>query len=1321
MQLHIKASLGIAVDLVWHILLNFPAFLTQKTASIYYFKHIKTADISNFRVKVGYGLLLLLLPILATAQDVSMTNTTVNRCAPDRFFDSGGEFGNYGNNENFVTTICPQNPGEFIILEFRSFSTQLNLDIMTIYDGDDTSANIIGTFSGVASPGTILASESNTSGCLTIAFESNASGNTTGWVANIFCATPCQDINASIDSTDPAPNSTGIISILPGDSVTFNGNAIFSEDASNASYDWDFGDGNTAVGLNVINTFDSSGTYTVAFTAQDDNPQGCSDSDTITVFVLGDNLVVDDTTFTAEELIQDVLINSPCATVSNIISSTGTDFSASEPNGIGYFISNGTSFPFEDGLLLTSGRAADARGPNNINLSEGTIGVWPGDADLNAELGISSNNASFIQFDFTPLANSISFEFLMASEEYNMGTFECDFSDAFAFLLTDSNGVTTNLAVLPGTNIPILVTNIHLANTACAAVNPEYFGGYTPPNAPPMSFDGRTTVFTAQSPVTPGENYTIKLVIADDGDAAQDSGVFIKAGSFDLGGDLGDDITIDSGNASCDGNSITLDTDVQSATHTWYFNGNEIVGETGSTLDVTEPGVYSVDIVFSGVCQTSDEILVEFKTNPVLEANPVDINSCSSTGSSNFDLTQNNAVILGSQNASDFNIEYFTSQTDADADVNAITNPDNYPGADGEVIFVRLEDSATQTCFVLASFTLNVALSVASPVEDMIQCDDAINDGEGSFDIASQTPIVLGSFSDVDYMVTYHLSIEDAEAGLNPISSPFTNTINPQTIFIRVESLANGDCFETTSFDLIVESQPVIAPLTPYELCDDDTDGDQTNGITSFDLTTLNADIINGQANTVVSFFESPIDANDGTNAITNISNYKNTSANLQTIYVRLEDTLTSCFSTSNVDLVVNPLPEVTSASLFQCDEDGIPDGLTAYNLTEANATMLISGNLSDYSFSHYLTLSDATSNTNPLDSNSYSNTINPQVIFVRITNQSTGCSNYEELTLLTSATDIPNTQLETCDDDSDGFVAFNLNEASSEILPLLPPGSTISYYQSNDDALLEINPLPLNYTNSVAFLQTIFARAENANDCFGIGTIELIVNPLPLIGSLPDVVICSATPNFTEIELTQFDGAVLAGQNPAEFVVSYYESNADAQANNNPLVSPYTNITNPQEIFTRVDNTNSGCFITSSFNILVNSNPQITAPTPLEVCDDAVADGFTSIELTIKDTEISGGNPDYVVSYYETQLDADVGTNALASPYTNTSNPQTVYVRVVDTTTGCFTTTTLDLVVEQAPVAFDPSPLTYCDPDNDGFGIFTLTDADAEITGGAA
>ena len=63
----------------------------------------------------------------------------------------------------------------------------------------------------------------------------------------------------------------------------------------------------------------------------------------------------------------------------------------------------------------------------------------------------------------------------------------------------------------------------------------------------------------------------------------------------------------------------------------------------------------------------------------------------------------------------------------------------------------------------------------------------------------------------------------------------------------------------------------------------------------------------------------------------------------------------------------------------------------------------------------------------------------------------------------------------------------------------------------------------------------------------------------------------------------------------------------------------------------------------------------------------------------------------------------------------------QTVWVRVEDVNTGCYDTTTLELVVEQAPAAFTPTPLEYCDPDSDGFGVFTLTDSEAEITGGAA
>ena len=60
----------------------------------------------------------------------------------------------------------------------------------------------------------------------------------------------------------------------------------------------------------------------------------------------------------------------------------------------------------------------------------------------------SASDLSIIEFDFVPISNKLSFRFIMASEEYDMGFFECNFSDVFAFLLTDENGVTTNLSLI---------------------------------------------------------------------------------------------------------------------------------------------------------------------------------------------------------------------------------------------------------------------------------------------------------------------------------------------------------------------------------------------------------------------------------------------------------------------------------------------------------------------------------------------------------------------------------------------------------------------------------------------------------------------------------------------------------------------------------------------------------------------------------------------------------------------------------------------------------------------------------------------------------
>ncbi|WP_298899435.1 choice-of-anchor L domain-containing protein, partial [uncultured Psychroserpens sp.] len=1019
--------------------------------------------------------LFILLSYISFGQDLNMQDGTFNRCAPDLFFDSGGPGGPYSSDEALVTTICPENAGEFVIINFTDFSTQLNVDVLTVYDGDSTAAPVIGTYSGVAGPGNIVASLLNMSGCITFEFVSDGAGTTTGWEAEIICTVPCQTITPSIDSTTPEANGGGVILINAGDQVDFVGSATFSDDGTGATYEWDFDDTNTATGTNVSNIFAAPGSYDVTLTVTDNNPLGCSVSRDINVFVLGENIVVDQTTFTVEELVQDVLIDSPCAQVSNITWSTGTNFN--DDNGIGYFANDGSVFPFTDGLILTSGDASRARGPNNNALSDGG-GGWPGDAELDAAVGINSNNASIIQFDFVPLADSISFDFLMASEEYNGstgGTFECTFSDAFAFLLTDqATGITTNLAVLPGTNTPILVTNIHPANPGCPAINEQFFGGYTGNNSPPMSFDGRTAVFTAQSPVTPGNNYTIKLVIADASDTALDSGVFIEAGSFNLGGDLGDDITIAAGTAECGGETITLDTQAPTATHIWYKDAVEIVGETSSTLDVTEPGIYTVDVIFSGSCQASDSVVVEFKANA--EANtPPDLSICSFSGTGDFMLTDNDDDVLGTQDPNDYVITYHLTEQEAIDNVNPIPSP--YTNVSNpQTIHVRIAEN-TQECFDLTSFDLVFTdLTINNTVTPIDECDDD-NDGFTMFTLTERDDEVIGALDATTVTVTYHFSQDDANNDVNPLPIPYTNVVpDNQIVYVRVEANIDAGCFNTTTLELRVNSTPVPIVPTTFEVCDDNNDG-----FAMFDLTTKDAEIIGLQTGVTVTYHESQAEADDGSNA--QPSPYTNIDPNTQTLYVRLEDDISGCFDTVELVLLVNPIPDVGAISNYElCDYNLPGDEVEVFDLT-TKAAEAINGQ-TGVTISYHESQIDAEGGANPiLNASFYSNTSTPQTIYVNITNTSTGCSNVGSFDLIVNPLPalVNPTPLEVCDDGvPDGLTSIDLTLKNTEITDN-NANYSVSYHLTQADADGNVNPLPIPYTN-ISNCQTVFVRVQDIN-----------------------------------------------------------------------------------------------------------------------------------------------------------------------------------------------------------------------------------------------
>ena len=413
-------------------------------------------------------------------------------------------------------------------------------------------------------------------------------------------------------------------------------------------------------------------------------------------------------------------MNSTCATVTNITSSTGNNFGT--VNGIGYFNKNGSTFPFDEGVVLSTGNAASTPGPNTTILGDGT-NAWPGDPQLNAIIlaatgdPMNSQNASKLEFDFVPIINTLSFNFIFASEEY--GTFQCLYSDAFAFLLTNvATGVTTNLAVLPNTTIPISVVTIrnNLYNNGCASANQQYFGNYYDvpngqnPLGAPINFNGMTVPLTASSPVIPGQLYHIKLVVADRQDTAYDSAVFIEGGSFNIGTvDLGSDLLTETNNAVCYGETQVLNSGLNPADFTfiWSLNGVVIPNQTNPSISVNTPGTYSLSALYNNTtCSVVDSVLIEYYPE-VISGQASNLVKCGINGVATFDLTSNNTPILNGNSPLLLNVKYFLTQADAQANTNAIANPAAYENiSNPQTIYYQLANAGD--CAVNGSFTINV-------------------------------------------------------------------------------------------------------------------------------------------------------------------------------------------------------------------------------------------------------------------------------------------------------------------------------------------------------------------------------------------------------------------------------------------------------------------------------------------------------------------------------------------------------------------------------------------------------------------------------------
>lgn len=241
------------------------------------------------------------------------------------------------------------------------------------------------------------------------------------------------------------------------------------------------------------------------------------------------------------------------------------------------------------------------------------------------------------------------------------------------------------------------------------------------------------------------------------------------------------------------------------------------------------------------------------------------------------------------------------------------------------------------------------------------------------------------------------------------------------------------------------------------------------------------------------------------------------------------------CGLTSHeASLTIQASPITSPQSLIQCDDSA--GGISTFNLTERNSSF--STNHSNELFTYYTTEAAATAKDIAFlinDPIAYRSTTGS--VWVRIENASSFFS-IGELKLMVSATTIPSTfnpTLSICDDDldntnddQDGIATFDFSSVSDDLKALLPAPSSlysIAYYQTEGDALSEINPITntTNYRNT-AFpnQQKIWVRIENIldNSCYGLGeNLTLKVKEVPNIDSNAhhndDQLVCSNLSSF--------------------------------------------------------------------------------------------------------------------------------------------------------------------------------------------------------------
>ncbi len=223
----------------------------------------------------------------------------------------------------------------------------------------------------------------------------------------------------------------------------------------------------------------------------------------------------------------------------------------------------------------------------------------------------------------------------------------------------------------------------------------------------------------------------------------------------------------------------------------------------------------------------------------------------------------------------------------------------------------------------------------------------------------------------------------------------------------------------------------------------------------------------------------------------------------------------------------------------------------------------------------------------------------------------------------------------ELCDSNNDGFEIFDLTISESYILNGLSPDDyTVTYHETEDDAFFYVNPITsaINYQNINYSNQVIYVRVtDNADDDnFEILYLNLVVNPTPVVPDVSDIV--ELDNDGTDDQVTEIDFAGLIDYltTSDDYMVTLHSTLQDAVNGTSAIPEQYS--TGTATLYFRIENTETGCYTTGSFAVIVLFSDYYT-PIPTGAEMQAFTEG-----QTLADLQVEGEN----INWYATQTAED-------------------------------------------------------------------------------